>query len=90
MAEFEVLRGASASALRVRLQGNAAVSAESDALVSKTHNVEAPKSTISCAKQCNVLAAAKHRACRAFLWRCVQAWVLVAWVACSVGQHGVF
>ncbi|CAE7234909.1 unnamed protein product [Symbiodinium natans] len=40
MADFEVLRGASASALRVRLQGTAAVNAESDALVSKTHNVE--------------------------------------------------
>lgn len=40
MAEFEVVRGASASALRVRLQGTAAVKAESDALVSKTDNVE--------------------------------------------------
>ncbi|CAK9069900.1 Uncharacterized protein M6_Spy0233 [Durusdinium trenchii] len=40
MAQFEVLRGACASALKIQLQSGAAVSAENDALVSKTQNVE--------------------------------------------------
>ena len=40
MATFEVIRSGCASALKIQLQGQAAVFAENDALVSKTQNVE--------------------------------------------------
>jgi uncharacterized protein (AIM24 family) len=39
MATFEVVRGGTAAALKIRLPDQAAVLAENDALVSKTQNV---------------------------------------------------